>query len=88
MYNDFGTVTFDNVEYTLLEDADYSNRLFHGCYNDASLGDTYTVELSARAIGPKGGTVMIYWQFPEVKGGEPEDEGAYPWDKVSYVVPR
>jgi len=88
MSNDFGTVEFDNIEYTLLEDADYSNRLFYGGFNDADWGEEYIVEFCARAIGPKRKKVMVYWQFPAIKGGEPEDEGGYPWDLVDRVDPQ
>lgn len=85
MNKDFGTITYNEVEYRLEEDATLSNRVFPGWWGDAEEGESYTAEYQARATGPDGNDYMVYWQFEEVKGKEPEDESNYPWENIHSV---
>lgn len=74
----FGTVTHIGTEYTLTQEADFSNRQFAGSWFDAQEGDEYTAEFSAKALDAEGNEYWVYWQFETVKGEEPALDG-YPW---------
>lgn len=85
---EYGTVTFDGVEYVLDSIAEYSNRVFPGWWGDADEGESYVAEFSAAAHDSEGNDYAVYWQFAEIKGQEPEDLGLYPWQDVNRVVPQ
>jgi hypothetical protein len=77
---DFGTATYNGKIYTLVNEATLSNRVFTGWWGDAEEGEPYTAEYNADAVDADGNQYMIYWQFDEIKGNEPEDESNYPFD--------
>lgn len=84
----FGTVNHNGKVITLTDQAVLSNRVFTSWWGDASEGESYTAEYHANGVDENGNDVMVYWQFDEIKGQEPEDESNYPWDDehVSKVV--
>lgn len=84
---EFGTVTFEGKTYWLTEVADFSNRVFDGWFGDAEEGEAYTTEFKAEAIDAEGNEYVVTWQFETVKGNEPEDNGNWPWQNVSFVKP-
>jgi hypothetical protein len=77
----FGTVVYEGKVYWLTAVADFSNRPFPGWWGDAQEGDLYTAEFSCPAVDGAGDEWLVYWQFEAVKGQEPEDNGAWPWDE-------
>jgi hypothetical protein len=83
--NEHGTTTHNGTEYNLTEEADMTNRCLpvHD-YNDAAEGDTYSFEMSARAVDPAGNDVRCYWVFEAVKGDEQELE-AYDYSECDRV---
>ena len=80
----FGTVTHEGTEYTLAQEADFSNRQFTGSWFDAQEGDEYTAEFSAKALDAEGNGYWVYWQFETVKGNESAID-RYPWDDAHIV---
>lgn len=86
--SNFGTINQDGNEYTLTQEADYSNRVFPGWYGDAQEGESYTAEFSAAAVDANGDTHRVYWQFDEVKGQERADAGSYDWSDVAFIRPE
>ena len=85
----FGTVTHEGTEYTLAQEADFSNRQFPGSWFDAQEGDEYTAEFSAKAFDSEGNEYWIYWQFEAVKSEEPALD-SYPWNDahITKVEPQ
>lgn len=62
-----------------------TNRVFPGWWGDALQdGDDYWSEWACRATDSDGNEYQIVWQFPAVKGQEPEDD-EWPWDDESYI---
>ena len=86
----FGIVAYEGVEYTLAQEAEYSNRLFPGGWGDAQEDEPYLAEFSAKAYDAQGNEVWIYWQFDTIKGREPADLGNYPWDNehIMRIIPQ
>ena len=86
----FGIVTHDGTEYTLIKQAELSNRVFVGWWGDVEEGEEYTSEWSATAVDAEGNEFEVYWQFDAVKGDEPEDGGNWPWDDahIAFVHPQ
>lgn len=83
----YGKILWGGNVYHLTEQAELTNRVFHGWWGDAQEGETYTTEYSASAFDNDGNQHRVYWQFEVVKGQEPEDDGDYPWtdDNISNV---
>ena len=81
----FGAVTFKGVEYAILAQAEFTNRVFDGGYQDAETGEEYTTEYSAPAVGEDGYEYVVRWQFDVVKGEEPADED-HDWNDVHTVI--
>ena len=77
----FGTVECDGEKVALLGQAELTNRLFDGCYSDASYGESYISEWSCAGINRNGERYEITWRFEEVKGSELEDASSYDWSK-------
>ena len=98
-YDDYarqnGTVTIDGTEYALLYQPELSNRLFPGGWQDAAEGGEYISEweapcasreqMSADDWDRRDNTQRAVWQFPAVKGQEPEDGGDWPWSDENAV---
>ena len=82
----FGRVVYNARVYDLLEPASISGRQFNGGWMDAEDGGAYTIEYSCAATDNAGDEVIVYWQFPEIKGSEPEDQSDYPWEDDSHIV--
>ena len=81
----FGTVEFGGKEYALMAQAEFTNRLFAGGFQDAETGEEYTTEYSAPALGDDGYEYVVTWQFDVIKGDEPADED-HDWDDVHAVI--
>ena len=81
----FGSVEFGGKKYALMAQAEFTNRLFAGGFQDAETGEEYTTEYSARAMGEDGYEYFVRWQFDVVKGDEPADED-HDWDDVESVI--
>ena len=79
---DNGGIEFEGKSYALVNQAELSNRVFHGWWGDASDGEQYTTEWSAPVMGEDGFDYIVVWQFDETKGAEPEDTSCYDWDSV------
>lgn len=81
-------ITYKGKKITVEDEAVLSNRVFTGWWGDAEEGDEYTAEYHANGTDEDGNSVMVYWQFGEIKGEEVEDASDYPWDAehVSKVV--
>lgn len=80
MAQDYGTITFQGRRYILQQDAVLSDRLFTGSWHDTSEpGDAYVAEWMAHATDDAGEDFTVYWQFPAVRGEEPEDDSNWPW---------
>jgi len=75
----FGSVNHDGTTYCLSEQAEQTNRLFDGGWNDAEDGTGYTDEWGAIAYDADGTRYRVTWQFEVTKGDEPEAD-ALPWD--------
>lgn len=73
--------TLDDVGFS---DATLTNRVFPGWWGDVTDDEEYFAEWQAIGTGPAGESVRIVWQFPAVKGAEPDDD-AWPWDEQRYV---
>ena len=78
---EFGTVECGGEKVALLGQAELTNRLFDGCYSDASYGESYISEWSCAGINRNGERYEITWRFEEVKGSELEDASLYDWSK-------
>lgn len=76
----YGTETYQGSQYALAEAPTLTNRVFPGWWGDATAGEDYTAEYSARAIDRDGSLCRIYWQFAAVRDAEPDDESEYPFD--------
>lgn len=61
-----------------------TNRVFHGWWGDVAEGDSYVSEWQCSAKDGDGNDYLIVWQFPAVKGDEPEDD-AWPWGDESFI---
>ena len=68
----YGKVIFEQKEYTLTSNADYTNRLLNGPrnYHEASEGQKYFFEMSADAVDSEGNEYTVYWIFDDVMGEE------------------
>ena len=77
----FGTVECDGEKVALLGQAELTNRLFDGCYSDASYGESYISEWSCTGINRNCERYEITWRFEEVKGSELEDASSFDWSK-------
>jgi len=62
-----------------------TDRVFPGWFGDVSDGEKYQSEWASYAEDRDGNLYMIFWNFPAVKGEEPEDGGAWPWYDNSYI---
>lgn len=78
-------VMFQGKTYKVIEDATFSNCVFPGWWGDAEVGETYTAQFWANAEGPDGEDYRVTWEFPVVKGEEPEDAGEYPFTDSNIV---
>lgn len=84
--NNYGTITYEGKNYLLLSDAELTNRCFDGDYNHAEVGETYTFEMKADAVGEEDGIdVTVYWMFEEVKGEEKENLDEYDYSIASDI---
>ena len=81
----FGSVEFSGKKYALMAQAEFTNRLFAGGFQDAETGEEYTTEYSAPAMGEDGYEYFVRWQFDVIKGEEPSDED-HDWDDVCDVI--
>ena len=81
MKMDYGTVTFKGKEYTLTDQAEFTNRQLEAPYtnyNEAEEGEEFDFEMSAGAIDEAGNEFIVYWTFSDVKGQQKElDEFEY-----------
>lgn len=62
-----------------------SNGVFPGWCGDAKDGEEYTSVWIEYARDADGNKYQITWQFPVIKGEEPEDEGEWPWHDEQYI---
>lgn len=62
-----------------------SNRVFPGWDGDVKDGEEYHSEWIDYARDSEGNEYKITWQFPVIKGCEPEDDGEWPWDDDQYI---
>lgn len=83
----YGEITYQGERYALTFTAQPTNRVFSGWFGDAREGEEYTSEWSAPAMGQDGEEYVVRWRFDAIKGQEPEDNGDWPWDEVSEVIP-
>lgn len=81
----FGSVEFGGKKYALMAQAEFTNRLFAGGFQDAETGEEYTTEYSAPAMREDGEEYVVRWQFDVIKGEEPADED-HDWDDVNDVI--
>ena len=81
----FGAIEFGGKKYALMAQAEFTNRLFAGCFQDAETFDEYTTEYSAPAMGKDGNEYDFRWQFDVIKAEEPADED-HDWDNVHNVI--
>jgi hypothetical protein len=84
---DYGTIAYEGMTLTLTEQAELSDRVFPGGWDDAEEGEEYFAEYSAPAVDGQGEKYTVYWRFRQIKGEEgPEDD--LPWDNDPYAVER
>lgn len=57
-----------------------TSRTFPGSWHDAKEGEPYISEWKERGGDSEGREVVIVFHFELIKGEEPEDAGALPWD--------
>ncbi|MZQ97202.1 MAG: hypothetical protein GT601_05965 [Acidaminobacter sp.] len=83
---EYGTVTFEGIEYELTDQAEMTSRLlpYRKNYFEVEHGDEYDFEMSAPAL-KDGKKYMVYWIFSEIKGQEPEDLSGYDYSVVNRV---
>ncbi len=62
------------------DNASPSCRVFTGWWGDAEDGEAYTDEWSVDATSEDGSNWKIYWQFEQIRGQEPEEADALPFD--------
>lgn len=79
MGSEYGTINFNGRTYELTNQAELTNRVFPGWWGDVEDGEDYVSEWSASGVDAEGEPVTVVWQFPAVRGEEPEDGGAWPW---------
>lgn len=73
------------IELTSDDECFLSNYVFPGWHGDAAEGEEYTSQWQVYAEGSDGERYLITWDFPAVKGQEPEDDGDWPWDNEQYM---
>lgn len=83
-------ITYNNIELTLANEADYSNRLLPGGYvniNDVSDGESYDLEVFSRAKDADGNKYLVYWIYKDIKGedGNGLDSYDYRDDKIDRI---
>lgn len=61
-----------------------TNRVFSGWWGDVAEGEGYLSEWATIATDEDGERYQIVWQFPAVKGQEPDDDG-WPWGDEEYI---
>lgn len=61
-----------------------TNRVFPGWWGDAKEGESYISEWACNATDESGEPCRVIYQFPAVKGEEPDDDG-WPWEDERYV---
>jgi len=93
---DYGTVNFNGITYTLTSQAEMTNRLINNIsnnYNDVDDGEEYQFELSASAEYDDGNpenenltTGTIYWVFTGTKGENDPELDSYNYDDVDRFV--
>ena len=83
---DYGYTIFEGKEYDLTSEADYSNRSFDGCFQDADDGQDYWMELCASAVDDDGVEYLVTWIFTSTKGEEAELD-SYDYSSAYDVVP-
>lgn len=67
------------------DDAELTNRVFDGSYQDVEPGEQYTVEYAALATDENGVECQIFWQFDDVKGQERQAD-EYEWHDEECVT--
>lgn len=86
---DYGTVEYGGETYTLLDNAEPTNRLLPGNYDnisDVSDGEEYQFEMSCPARNENGDECIVYWIFTDIKGeGGNEDYSNFDYDDVDRV---
>lgn len=85
----FGTVNFNNSEYALTNDADYTSRLLPAGYTnfvDASEGDDYDFEVAAKAIDADGNEYIVSWIFTGRKGENDPELDSYDYSAPTNVT--
>ena len=86
--NNFGTVEFSGIEYTLTSDAGLTSRFleFNNNHTDVQDGEEFDFEMSANAVDNKGNEYIVYWIFTDVKGkNEKESLDMFDYDVVNRV---
>jgi len=62
-----------------------TDREFPGWWGNADDGDTYISQWVCDAVGHDRCNYQIIFEFPAVKGDEPDDDG-WPWGDASFIV--
>lgn len=68
------TITFENKTYTLINDAEQTNRLlpYPKNYHEVESGEEYDFEMRAIAEDEEGNRYEVLWIFSDTKGDEKE----------------
>lgn len=79
-------IEFGGKKYAVTREAEYSNRVFPGSFNDADDDGNHIAEYRAPAIGTDGCDYWVVWQFDENKNDElSTDEYGHDWDNITDV---
>lgn len=68
------TITFENKTYTLINDAEQTDRLlpYPKNYHEVESGEEYDFEMRAIAEDEEGNRYEVLWIFSDTKGDEKE----------------
>ena len=82
------TATFNGKTYTLITDAEPSNRLLPHPknYHEVEMGEEYDFEMAAKATNEDGNKYEVRWIFTDTKGEESDSYDNYDFDDVYDVI--
>lgn len=93
-----GRYAVNGVEYVELDNPELTNHIFPGWWGDADQGESYVSQWSCPAAAASdferddfdpddlsNPPVTLIFEFPAIKGQEPEDGGDWPWDDERYI---